>query len=132
MRELKFRAWDKQFKDMVGCESVIIHNGRPLIRRVNTDKKDSYTNINLEEITYAREWEVMQFTGLKDKNGKEIYEGDILLNDYYGKSQIIVKWIADGFNVNLLSKGGAKKCEIIGNIYQNSELIQQSTKEGMK
>jgi len=109
MREMKFRAW---------------HN------------KDKFMTYKFERwlisVFNNKKYHVMQYTGLKDKNNKEIYEGDILLNDYYGKSQIIVKWIADGFNVNLLSKGGAKKCEIIGNIYQNSELIQESTKEGMK
>jgi len=129
MREIKVRAWDTKREKMWSADEM----GQDQLT-ISPDGKGfvNVSGIDTRLSQYANHLIPLQFTGLKDKNNKEIYEGDILLNDYYGKSQIIVKWITDGFNVNLLSKGGAKKCEIIGNIYQNSELIQQSTKEGMK
>lgn len=76
--------------------------------------------------------ELMQYTGLKDKDGKEIYEGDIL-RDEYGSGK--VKWIMEHcaflvFATNpsrciaMESDGQLKNTEIIGNIYENPELLE--------
>jgi len=64
MREIKFRAW---------------HNGK-MIQGVGVYEGTAIIDIN-EDSPYLWTAEVMQFTGLHDKNGKEIYEGDIL-GDY--------------------------------------------------
>lgn len=107
MREIKFRAWDATDKRML---------------------PSAYGNIGifeqLEGATYDGEITVMQYTGLKDKNGVEIYEGDIAT--WYGiKAQ--VHW-ADGHagfmhGSDSIYKRYAEQCEVIGNIYENPGLL---------
>src|SRR5690606_23340090 len=115
MREIKFRAWDKENKEMVEVEL--------LGKRVLLCKNGEWENIE--------DFEVMQFTGLCDKNNREIYEGDIAKS---GKRLFVAKWnndIAsfvweplDGessypcFNV-----GTVKNVEVVGNIFENPELL---------
>ena len=91
-------------------------------------------------ITYmvsAKDLVLMQSTGLKDKNGKEIFEGDIL--DYKGR-KALVRWHGSYASfiyrfVDELQKRKTEwkplylaymKCEIIGNIYENPELLEES------
>ena len=94
MRPIKFRAWDKINKKMFRLS----HNP-------------------ISELSKAS-IPIMQFTGLKDKNGKEIYEGDIMKN--YDYHFFVVEW----------NKKNARwdNCfgrEVIGNIYENPELIKE-------
>jgi uncharacterized phage protein (TIGR01671 family) len=68
---------------------------------------------------YIEQETLSQFTGLYDKNGKEIYEGDILKsnNNTFRK----VKWDYDSYGWNIWND--SKHFEVIGNIYENSELL---------
>ena len=88
----------------------------------------------------GKEWELMQYTGLLDKNGKEIYEGDIVkvqeFDDDYDATNHVVEYCGDrnylAFDIkgwdgdaNGLSEaqGYPFECVVIGNIYENPELL---------
>ena len=119
MREIKFRAWDKSKNKMfydvqeTSCYWDGIFNP-DVIQEDNfgyiLDKKDVY--------------EVMQYTGLKDKNGKEIYEGDILNFDdeYWVVSFEDGKYIGTFDNV-IYDICEISHYEVVGNIYENSYLL---------
>lgn len=111
MRQIKFRAWDKVEKKMTF----------PFFINDVAHGKGFF----LHDFTDIERYEFIQFTGLLDKNGKEIYEGDIVKNTRGNKPVIRqVIWIninhRNGWNI---AKGS--DFEIIGNIYQNPELLGQ-------
>lgn len=97
MREIKFRAWDKEKKEMFN---------------------DIWIDGNFINMP---EYIVMQFTGLKDKNGKEIYEGDIVKNI----DRVFEVTFKDGYFSIIHNKKGLLYCEVIGNKYENSELLKE-------
>ena len=118
MREIKFRAWHKRIKKMMyGVE----HWGEYNIGRIQSDGSNS-------------EYILMESIGLKDKNGKEIYEGDVWLHtDGLGKKTVeIVKYQSFGFEHNDEGIGYGIQHEpktkttsitVVGNIYENPELL---------
>ncbi len=110
-REIKFRAWDK-------------------ISRVMHQWDDYAPSSEILNEDYCV---LMQFTGLKDKNGKEIYEGDILTWQWNGmdKKYLIIEDIFTTWRkaLEFESKGIGRWelpsiCEIIGNIFENPELLE--------
>lgn len=139
VREIKFRAWDKDKKCFLPC---IVGN---------TDIKDNnwICPLTFCEVNGVKDWyhndtcEVMQYTGLHDKNGKEIYEGDIVSIPIYkpmpvGKvtdSLYKVVWNDDEARFDYIGEKnlfGTPCCssvnqnitEIIGNVFENPELLE--------
>lgn len=125
MREIKFRAWHKEKKEIVNVEEIDFMN--KVINYIEND----YEN-NRQEIigAYFEDIELMQYTGLKDKNNKEIYEGDIVIL-HNGKYKVIfnteeARFVLrdDEFEMNIpFTNNNNKRMEIIGNIYESLELL---------
>lgn len=129
MRTIKFRAWDTERKDIFDVVAI------------NYKKKRVYSSWNEPNGSnlYAEFDRVvlMQYTGLKDKNGKEIYEGDIVLCKIHDKEYMGLVEYTNTYGFYYLSGMGRSDTElwgcnekkVIGNIYENPELIQQQDEE---
>ncbi|OAJ75223.1 hypothetical protein AYJ08_00295 [Brevibacillus sp. SKDU10] len=121
MREIKFRAWDKEDKYMLDWEMI---------------KLDVEYSIN--QLLEMDRFEMMQFTGLCDKNGKEIYEGDIVQIDntdevnmwFRGKKALVeckpgrFRILIESGEANMMKEDMSNVIEVIGNIYENPDLLQ--------
>ncbi|KJS84972.1 MAG: hypothetical protein JM58_09385 [Peptococcaceae bacterium BICA1-8] len=119
MREIKFRLWCKEKKEWEQNLWTLTPDGRIFDMQRNCLYKNNGNHI------------LMQFTGLYDKSGKEIYEGDIGKTDFanmivsYQKdwgTYILSETLYDVFEFWVINayKG---ELEVIGNIYENPELI---------
>lgn len=128
MRQYKFRAWDKKNKQMKIPTQLQMCYFKTLPHAPQGQIVDIFLN-NDNESYFPNEVELMQYTGLKDKNGKEIYEGDIILVARI-KSEIIFNKetasFAAKYDEEIISDHlfGAEFCEVIGNIYENKELMK--------
>ena len=105
MRTIRFRIFNKKIKSYID-----IHSSAIMIDELN----DLNDNLIVE-----------QFTGLHDKNGKEIYEGDIV-TDGVGKYKIIYDLKLAGYQPYCISRDDPENyCEVIGNIYEHSHLLEK-------
>lgn len=116
-REIKFRAWDGEKMTERIC---IAGNGFA----TTWDDDDEKTHLVLTKV----DWPLIQYTGLKDKNGKEIYEGDIIKSPFFDDINVAVEWdewfaqfTFGGAEFNVEIK--PENIEVIGNIYENPELL---------
>ncbi len=116
MREIKFRAYNTKTNRMIDP-----HVLTPLA--LNNDCRDMKGVF----LAFHEEVELMQYTGLKDKNGKEIYEGDIIKG---GHHNYLITYVSSEVRYEATLKQAYilacewKTKEIIGNIYENPELLR--------
>ena len=142
MRDIKFRAWHKLIKKMINVyvlDQTVYWDNNNIKRIKNTSRGWSDRNT---QITFSLdEIHLMQYTGLKDKNGKEIYEGDILATKSLGEPETdewgvvdfgytVCEWEALSFMFSKWQPNNEKDSvynwdyvKVIGNIYKNPELV---------
>ena len=127
MREIKFRAWDLKTKTMHTVENINFCGRETVTVQYNPVKKICLDSVIL-----------MQYTGAKDKNGVEIYEGDIIRHQSgkYG-TDFEIKWspilcgftamqIESGHPSPQLNQGTMSYFAVVGNIYENTELLESN------
>lgn len=153
MREIKFRAWDEK-REVMHHDFQFIRSGTDgndwvvFKSDLNHDFDDAMKNPH-----FAQQLKIMEYTGLKDKNGIEIYEADViqLVTANYTKIKIVCKfgtvqrtldtgWLVDitGFYFerpdglasfpivnNYAGKHDLELFEVIGNVYKNPELMPE-------
>ena len=127
--ELKFRAWDKRHKDMEYINDLYWF--------------EEHGIHNLDGNSFCTEYDIMPFSGIHDKNGKEIYEGDLLNMHYLNESVVKGKVVTVKMGMTYDSDGWkhgrtygwvagnnsladvAPYAEVLGNIYENPELLEE-------
>lgn len=135
MKEIKFRAWYSDFKIMVTPSEIKFDEGIPTKMIQHEEQVTEGCPLDIQKFI------LMQYAGLKDKNGKEIYEGDIVTNQgrlYQICYEILGArfWFftvrrTDGILLLQSSDCPSREklywfdSEIIGNIYENPELLKE-------
>ena len=130
MREYKFKAWDKRNKKWVEAGQSLLGY---LIAWISDYKF---------EILGRGDYEIVQYTGLKDRNDKEIYEGDIVIPQTFTNAKYRVYWSQERLQWSIINTSNVSKesgralinnstlYEVIGNIYENPDMIDKRRSKG--
>ena len=132
MREIKFRCWNKISGEMqYQAEDGFIN------RAYMGDNGYYQTTANIKKLSSLPECELMQYTGLKDKNGVEIYEGDVVTskvrvlpdNLKYWTTEVVKPLTCTQFESGINEHQGDlyfhSEIQVLGNIHQNPELLRK-------
>jgi hypothetical protein len=130
MRDIKFRAWDEKEKQMY-------YDIQDAYDGANDLPEDSF-GLFLGRCNFARspmsKYIVMQFTGVEDKKGAEIYEGDVVKNErgeagkvVFAQGRFVSEYLPPhNWDPMEPCDGLLDRQEVIGNIYENSELLGET------
>lgn len=141
---IKFRVWDKVQNKMLLPDNIEFIKGQAYWAEVSIDGNGSYSNDGkVDEIDAP--FKLEQFTGLKDVNGKEIYEGDIVKTwsniiqskmeptvneivseDLLGRKGVFLKSVRPHLFEPCLYDSWGSRFEIIGNVHTNPELLEEN------
>lgn len=135
MREIKFRAWDKESEIMRKVKALTEYGCTLDMGWADKNHTKRWDSFFKNENTV-----IMQYTGMKDKNGIEIYEGDIFDIERSGERTIlVVEFVLKDFSYKAVAKKWIKKTcgtlidvnlvamkdyKVIGNIFENPELLE--------
>lgn len=121
--EIKYKAWDEARKEWIPGNLLFMdYDGQVLAGDIYNPP---FTLISPKNVVIN--------TGLKDKNGREIYEGDVITIPAWRNAQFKVVFEAGMFRavegerkISMATFKGEVRCEVIGNIFENSELLEVS------
>ena len=123
-QEIKFRMWDKKKKRMYEFYQI------PDVLKIASNGEFNLYDLLSGSIVLRERFILMQFTGLRDKNGKEIYEGDILAYpDKRKKKLFVVEWIPIAYCEEYGTYAGFripedyKKMVVVGNVYETRDIM---------